>query len=329
MALFVQGPIMKKALSTILLSGIISTVLASPKVLTEPQFINLMATRYHFNKQQLSTLLHKEKPNKSILHKITYPYESKPWQTYKKHFVTNQRIKAGEVYWNKYSKTLQRAHKVYGVPASVIVAIIGIESNYGRHTHQYNELDALTTLSFHYPKRAAFFQKELKQYLLLTREQKMDPARLRGSYAGALGIPQFMPSSYRHYGVDFSGSGQVNLLTNDIDAIGSIANYLDKNGWNRWGPIATPVTVTGSAYKHALSTNGKPNYSVRQLRKLGVIVPTQIHAWRKAALVKMGNTHPHYYLTYKNFRSIMSYNPRIPYAMVAYKISIALKKHHV
>jgi membrane-bound lytic murein transglycosylase B len=298
---------------------------ATPKI---NNFARLMAVKYHFKQQYLKKLLSAQLVNEEIIHKISFPYESKPWHKYRTHFVNDSRIKNGEKYWHKYHATLKRAKSTFGVSMTVIIAIIGIESNYGKVTHQFNELDALTTLAFHYKPRATFFTKELKQYFLLTREQNIDPRTIRGSYAGALGIPQFMPSSYRHYGVDFDKNKHVNLLTNDIDAIGSIGNYLEKNGWNRWGPIAKKVNVKGQAYKSILSENGKPKYTVSTLKKYGVIIPKSVHNWRKAALIKIGNVDPKFYLTFKNFSSIMSYNPRISYAMAVFQLSKALQKHH-
>jgi membrane-bound lytic murein transglycosylase B len=322
---------MKKILS-LTLAGLLSCNLIAapaPSKANLNKFVSVMVTKYRFKEHYLNHLLATQRVNTAVLNKITYPYEAKPWSQYRKHFVTKQRILSGDVYWKKFNTTLTREKKVYGVPAAVVVAIIGVESNYGMHTHQYNELDALSTLAFHYPPRSAFFSKELKQFLLLTREQKINPSSMMGSYAGALGIPQFMPSSYRHYGVDFSHSGHVNLLTSNVDAIGSIGNYLKENGWNRWAPIATPVTVTGSAYKKVLSSNGKPNTSVRKLRTLGVQIPKAIHNWRMAALIQMGKKTPHYWVVYKNFRAIMSYNPRIPYAMAVTQLAQKLAKNRV
>lgn len=285
------------------------------------QFIAVMVKKYHFKNESLQQLLARRKPNGDIIKRITFPYESKPWLVYRQHFITPHRIKNGVKYWKKHKNDLLSAQKQFGVPASVIVAIIGVESNYGQFSKHFNELDALTTLAFYYPKRGRFFQKELKQYLLLTREQKIDPTTLYGSYAGALGIPQFMPSSYKHYGVDFSGNGKVDLLNDHKDAIGSIANYLKKNGWRKHQAVAVPAAVTKSPAASQL----KSRKQLAQWKKIGVNSTKRLNPALKAKLIAMGDG-SNYWLVFRNFRAIMSYNPRIPYAMVVYQLSTKIQK---
>lgn len=289
------------------------------------QFINVMVKKYHFTDAQLQKLLADRKPNMDIIRRITFPYESKPWSVYRSHFITPGRINGGVNYWNKHEKTLAAAEKKYGVPASVIVAIIGVESNYGSHAANFNELDALSTLAFYYPKRSKFFKKELKQYLILARSQKIDPRSLEGSYAGALGIPQFMPSSYRHYGVDFSRDGKIDLLNDHMDAIGSIANYLSENGWRRNQSVAIEAKLKQASSKRYLD---KKPVRLSTWSKRGVKPEHKIKGNLRGKLIEMGKANSDYWLVFRNFKAIMSYNPRIPYAMAVYQLSREIKSAH-
>jgi membrane-bound lytic murein transglycosylase B len=289
---------------------------AAPSADTQvQQFIQMMVKQYHFKNDYLQKLLADRKPNADIIKRITFPYESKPWKTYRKHFVKDTRIQSGVDYWKTHKKSLQAAQKSYGVPASVIVSIIGVESNYGHFSAHFNELDALTTLAFHYPKRAKFFRRELKEYLILTRKQKIDPNSLYGSYAGALGIPQFMPSSYKHYGVDFSKNGKIDLLNDHNDAIGSIANYLSLNGWQRGQAIASTANLKGPVARKYL----KSRYKLSQWKQKGVEASKKLPTNMRARLIQMGNDK--YWLVFRNFKAIMSYNPRASYAMAVYQLS--------
>lgn len=286
------------------------------------QFIQMMVQKHHFEATQLS-YLKSLKPNQQIINKITHPYEAKPWHTYRRHFVTDQRIQRGLSYWQNHSQTLARAEKKYGVPASVIVAIIGVESNYGHVKAGFGELDALYTLAFHYPSRQRFFKRELEQFLVMCRQQGIAPQSLRGSYAGALGIPQFMPSSYRHYGVDFDNNGHVDLLNNHNDAIGSIANYLKRNGWQRHQPIAVRAHLPNT------KQTAKPgSQSINQYIHQGITPSLPVNHKLMAELIKMGKKDPSYWLAFKNFDAIMSYNPRHHYAMAVFQLSEQLKQQH-
>lgn len=289
---------------------------ANPQI---QQFIKVMVKDYGFKDSFLQNLLAHRKPNQEIIKRITFPYESKPWTVYRKYFITDQRVANGIKYWNEHKESLAAAEKKYGVPASVIVAIIGVESNYGTHAANFNEMDALSTLAFYYPKREQFFKKELKQYLIFTRQQKIDPNSLYGSYAGALGIPQFMPSSYRHYGVDFSQNGKVDLLNDHKDAIGSIANYLSENGWRAKQPVATQVTFKSD--KATRYVNKKSSATISHWKRRGVNPEDKVSNRLHAKLIEMGKDNQDYWLVFKNFRAIMSYNPRTPYAMAVYQLS--------
>jgi membrane-bound lytic murein transglycosylase B len=196
-----------------------------------PEFIDQMVARHKFKRSELENAFAHAQRVQPVIDAISLPATAKPWPEYRANFVNPQRIKLGLEFWHKYRKTLQRAEQKYGVPQDIIVAVIGVETVYGQDAGNFRTLDALTTLAFDYPPRADFFRSELENFLLLAREQQFNLLDIRGSYAGALGIPQFMPSSYRTYAVDFNGNHRINLLDEDKDAIGSVANYLKNFGW--------------------------------------------------------------------------------------------------
>lgn len=291
-------------------------------------FIDNMVQRYHFKKDDLAALFDKVELHPEIIKSITKPYEAKPWYEYEELFINEPRIKGGVKFWKKHQSDLARAQKRYGVPASMIVAIIGVETIYGQRQGKYRVIDALTTLSFNYPRRAKFFQKELREFLLLTRDEKMDPLSPLGSYAGAMGQPQFMPSSYRSYAVDFTGNGKKDLVNDSVDVIGSVANYFAKHGWVRGQPIAMPVSLQGNGYKSLLTNNKrhhtsyKPNYSVAQLKQHGVKPAKSVSNKLRAALLEFQDEKAkEYWLGFTNFYVITRYNSSKQYAMAAYQLS--------
>ena len=296
-------------------------------------FIKAMVKKHQFSSEQLTHLFQQVNIQKSVIETMEAPYESQPWYIYRKLFVTDQRALQGQQFWQQHAKVLAAAEKRYGVPASVIVAIIGIESAYGKQVSTYRVIDSLTTLAFYYPRRSAFFQNELEQYLLLTREQKINPLNLYGSYAGAIGIPQFMPSSYRHYAVDYAGTSPIDLVHNMDDAIVSVANYLHKNGWQPGRPIAAEVNINNNKVDSFFNNETKSTIPLATLEKKGVTLmghyakPTQVIPMKLAAT----NNSNQYWLGFTNFSSIMRYNPRITYAMAVFQLSEkinALNKQH-
>jgi membrane-bound lytic murein transglycosylase B len=196
-----------------------------------PEFIDQMVAKHKFRRSELENVFAHAQLLQPVIDAISRPSTAKPWPEYRVNFVNSQRIRLGLAFWKKYRKTLQRAEHKYGVPQDIIVAVIGVETIYGQDPGSYRTLDALTTLAFDYPPRADFFRSELENFLLLAREQQFNLLDIRGSYAGALGIPQFMPSSYRAYAVDFDGNRRINLLRENRDAIGSVANFLKEFGW--------------------------------------------------------------------------------------------------
>lgn len=287
------------------------------------QFINKMVKQHHFDRRQLLAIMKEAKFQPQIIESMDRPYEKKTWDVYRELFLTPQRVQAGIEFWHANQKVLERAEREFGVPAHIIVAIIGVETLYGKHQGNYRVLDALTTLAFNYPKRSEFFTKELGEYLLLCREQGVPANKYMGSYAGAMGKPQFMPSSYRFYAVDFTGNGKRDLMNNDQDVIGSVANYFHRHGWKMNRGIAQPVAVSGTRYK-TLTTNSKtPDYAFKQLIASGVKpVSTAVDQADKVGLIELTTEKgPEYWLAYPNFYVITHYNTSPQYALVVYLLS--------
>jgi membrane-bound lytic murein transglycosylase B len=205
-------------------------------------FIDELVERHGFVPGELSKLFSRVQRAESVLEAIKpQPPVERIWADYRANFVNEKRIDAGVAFWRRNARALERATRSYGVPPEIIVAIIGVETYYGRNMGRFRVVDALTTLAFDYPPRAPFFRGELEQYLLLARELHLDVFSVRGSYAGAIGIPQFMPGSTRRYAVDFDGDGAIDLRGNPVDAVGSVANFLKEHGWRAGEAIHLPA----------------------------------------------------------------------------------------
>lgn len=261
----------------------------------------------------------------SILDAIARPAEkSKPWHEYRQIFVTDTRAVQGVAFWDANAAVLARAEKEYAVPAQVIVAIIGVETLYGKHAGRYRVIDALATLGFDYPPRAKFFRKELTEYLLLAREEGKDALELTGSYAGAMGYGQFIPSSFREYAVDFDGDGVRDIWTSAEDAIGSVANYFKRHGWKGEGPVV--VRLSGDDAKLAQASNQglKPAATVAELRALGANFPRDVVVTdtAKGALFRMeGAKGAEFWLGLHDFYVITRYNHSSMYALSVHQLS--------
>ena len=210
-------------------------------------FVAEMAQRHGFDPVALAVLMDRARYRQDIIDAMRRPAEGKPWADYRPIFLTQARIAGGVAFWQGQADALRQAEQEYGVPPEVIVAIIGVETSYGANLGKHRVLDALSTLGFAYPPRADFFRGELEQFLLLTRDEAIDPARVTGSYAGAVGKPQFIPSSYRDFAVDFDGDGRRDLWHSDADVVGSVANYLQRHGWRPGGEVALPATLAEGA----------------------------------------------------------------------------------
>ena len=286
-----------------------------------PAFIDEMVQKYHFKRQELVQLFDKARYQQSIIDAITAPATLKPWPEYRANFINEARIKAGVKFWQQNAHIIKRAEQEYGVPEAIIVALIGVETFYGKQAGKYRVIDALATLAFDYPPRASFFRSELEHYLLLARDQQYNLLSVKGSYAGALGISQFMPSSYRKYAVDFNGDGRIDLLDTRADAIGSAANYLKQFGWVRGEPMAIRATInSGTALETASQSRTLSAWAT-----LGVTSAVAAGNDMKAQLLDF--TLPEgkeYWLAFENFAVVKTYNNSNFYAMSVLQLAEAL-----
>lgn len=288
------------------------------------QFIDRMVKKYHFKKNELESLFSQVKLRPQVIRHVKKPLEIEPWRTYQMLFVNEWRIQHGVKFWDKYEQTLKKAEKIYGVPASIIVATIGVETKYGQKMGDYRVIDSLSSLGFSRSPRAPFFRKELEQFLLLTREQHMDPLKINGSYAGAMGQPQFMPSSYRHYAVNFSGSGKIDLMSNEVDVIGSVANYYKKHGWKKSDPIALQAITVSSRYDYLVKKKKiQQAFTLTELAKYGITPKTKTkYVDMKMKVIELPSRFSkEYWLGFHNFDVIKRYNTSNLYAMAVYQLS--------
>jgi len=293
------------------------------------QFIKEMKKEHGFDDKLLNTWMAGVKQQKTALEAIARPAEGVlSWGDYRKIFITDSRISKGVKFWKDNAELLSRAEKEYGVSAEFIVAIIGVETYYGKRAGNYPVLDALATLGFDYPPRSEFFRKQLKQFMLMVREEKLDVNKLTGSYAGAMGMPQFIPSSFRHYAVDFDGNGVRDFWTGSADSIGSVANYFKKHGWKYGEPVAGRVVARGQA-KTLGGREMKPSKPVADYKKAGVVLTEKFPDKALATLLKLdGQEGDEYWLGMHNFYVITRYNHSPMYAMAVYQLSQAVSKKY-
>ncbi|MDX1512746.1 MAG: lytic murein transglycosylase B [Gammaproteobacteria bacterium] len=265
-----------------------------------------------------------------VLEAISRPAEAKPWYAYRPIFVTESRIAKGVEFWRSEQATLERAEKAFGVPAEIIVAIIGVETLYGERAGRIRVLDSLVTLGFRYPRRSKFFRSELKHFLLLARDERLDPLAVKGSYAGAMGVPQFISSSYRNYAVDFDDDGRRDLISSTADAIGSVANYLKRHGWLPGGDIAVAATVDGAAYKEVLALGLKPELTVKELSEKGIQLQGEVDRNARAALIELEQEHGmEYWVALNNFYVITRYNHSQLYAMAVTQLAAKIRDRYL
>ena len=321
----------RRFVSLLTLFILVTQASASTQLLADSKavrnFIDEMVEQHAFNTNELQAVFDQANLHQSILDAISRPAESKPWYEYRPIFVTTDRTKGGVNFWQQHVSTLQQASDVFGVPEEIMVAIIGVETRYGRHTGRYPVLDALSTLAFAYPPRSSFFRKELKEYLLMTREEGLTPGQQLGSYAGAMGMPQFIPSSFRHYAVDFDNDGKRNLWTSPADAIGSVGNYFKRHHWKTGQPIASPVKVHGSRYQSLIGDSLKPRYTAQELMDNGVILPQGLPADLKGVLLRLETRDgPEYWVGWHNFYVISRYNHSALYSMAVYQLSEQIRQ---
>jgi len=286
-------------------------------------FIDEMVKKHQFERGQLQAIFKQAEKKDSIIKAISRPAEKRlEWSGYRKIFITKDRAAKGKAFIKKYQAIFERAEKVYGVPAHVVASIIGVETRYGQHKGSYRVVDALSTLAFDYPPRSKFFKSELEQVLLLAKEQNFKPLELKGSYAGAMGYGQFIPSSYRHYAVDFDGDDIADILNNPVDAIGSVANYFKMHKWHANEPVTFQVEVKGSEYKSLINKKLKPKNTLAQIKAAGIKIPEQYELSQVAKLQELqGESGSEYWVTLHNFYVITRYNHSHLYAMAVFQLA--------
>ena len=283
-------------------------------------YVEQVAVQHGFDSTSLLTLMGAAERKESILEAISRPAERKQWHEYRRIFVTRTRIREGIEFWRANNDVLRRVERVYKLPPEITVAVVGVETRYGRNLGSFRVLDSLTTLAFDYPPRATFFRGQLTEFLLLAREEGIDPLAMKGSYAGAMGYGQFIPSSYRSFAVDFDGDGTRDIWTNITDALGSIGNYFAQHGWRGNGPAAVRVEVKEPVADEAVNRSLKPDYDAEQLRRLGVIGDS-VPPGAKAALFRMeGDEGAEYWLGLHDFYVITRYNHSRLYALAVWQL---------
>ena len=297
-------------------------------------FIENMTTKHNYDKKELSNILLNSISQEKILSAISRPAEKTlTWNEYRNIFLKKERINAGAKFWKEHQITLNKISEQTGVNIEILVGIIGVETYFGRITGGYRVIDALTTLAFDYPKRSPFFTKELEAFLLLTKEEKMDPFDATGSYAGAMGSPQFMPSSYRAYAVDSDGDGKRDIWNNWSDVIGSIANYFIAHGWQKDNEVIVPVFESGIIAAEGITIkNGlKATETITSLKSRGISFDTNMKQNHPAELLHLEQKNSNdYWVAMHNFFVITKYNHSIMYGLAVHQlgqeIAIEFKK---
>ena len=286
------------------------------------EFIDEMVVRHNFNRAELESAFEHANHLPRVIEAISRPATYRPWLEYRESFVNLERIKLGLRYWEKHQKSFLDAEQKYGVPQEIILAVIGVETVYGLDVGTFRTLDALTTLAFDYPSRAEFFRSELENYLLLARDQELDLLSIRGSYAGALGIPQFMPSSYRNYAVDFNDDRKVDLLHQSDDAIGSVASYLKAYGWKNGESVAIRAQID---YRICAGEIAIPR-TISEWKMAGVLPDMEVVQSEYARLIDFTVTEgKEFWLALNNFEVITRYNNSDYYAMSVFQLAERIK----
>lgn len=320
---------LKHTLGALLLAALAATAGAAPGPRTfadEPAVIDFardLEQRHGFNAGELLAQFAQARTNAKVLQLIKPPTSplQRSWERYRPRFLNDRRINGGVEFWQENRVALARARALYGVPEEIIVAIIGVETEYGRNTGGFRVLEALATLAFHYPPRADFFRTELEQFLLLARENNLDPVSVKGSYAGAIGIPQFMPGSQRRYAVDFDGDQRVDLGGSVGDAIGSVARFLEQHGWQSGQPVAVPARTAGEPAPGLIEAGVRPSWKVADLADKGIFAAADPQA--SVALVDLVSPgrDTEYWLGFENFYVITRYNRSTFYAMSVFQLA--------
>ena len=294
-------------------------------------FVQEMVQKHGFVGKELDFIFARARRVDVALKAVATPASARAWVDYRAGFVNERQIGAGIEFWRTHQAALARAAKEYGVPEEIIVAIIGIETFYGKQTGKWRVIDALTTLAFDYPPRAPYFRGELENYLLISRERGTDVFSLRGSWAGAIGIPQFMPGSYMKFAVDFDGDGRIDLSGNPTDAVGSVANFLRQHGWKPGETILLDAEVQGDAYKPYADGTVLPKNTLEELAKAGV-APKGVGAAASSKVILIELETPgkpsDFRLGFDNFYVITRYNRSSFYATSVADLAAALRARY-
>jgi len=317
----------RRLLLALLVAALAATARAEEDETTAPYaertdvqgFIRELVARHGFNAEELALVFAGARREEAVLTAMrAQPRQADSWDAYRALFVNERHLRAGLEFWQAHRPVLARARRAYGVPEEIIVAIIGIETFYGRNTGRWRVIDALATLAFDYPPRAPFFRSELENYLLFARELGLDVFAVKGSYAGAIGIPQFMPGSYLRYAVDFDGDGATDLRGNPADAIGSVANFLKQHGWQRGAPVQLGARVTGDGHEALVAGGPLPRHTLAELADAGVEARgAPLPAETRAVLLRLETPErpADYRLGLQNFYVLTRYNRSVFYAL--------------
>lgn len=325
----------RKLPSFVLLLGLLVALSAAQaSFVSHPEalsFVQEMEERHGFDRSELLDALHRASHNERVIRLIQPPSQpgARSWRNYRQRFMGEPRISSGVSFWVRYEDSLREASRIYGVPPEIIVSILGVETHYGSYTGSFEAVSALATLAFDYPRRAELFRRELENLFLLAREQGRDPFSYRGSFAGALGYPQFLPSSIRNYAVDFNGDGRIDFDSDPIDAIGSIANFLAAHGWQEGEPIAQRIRIPADIDPRPLIEAGiEPSLEYFSLISSGISAydGSQLHPSLATVfdLPTPGET-AQYWVGYRNFYVITRYNRSSFYAMSVFELAQTIR----
>lgn len=292
------------------------------------QFMSEMVSRHGFTRKELGRVLGQAQFQPAVIKAMERPPESplSSWRVYRGLFLNTQRVEGGVQFWNRHADAIGRAAAEFGVPGEIIVAILGVETVYGRNVGTYRVIDALATLAFDYPKRAEYFKEELENYLVFAREKAIDPLAIKGSYAGAIGIPQFMPGSYRRFAVDYDGDGRADLAGSPADAIGSVGNFLRAHGWMRGEPVAFGAQVTGEAWRWLVDGGVVPVHRASDLAEFGVRPAASLPPEVLCALIELESQGQasDFRVTLQNFFVLTRYNRSSFYATAVLDLAAEL-----
>ena len=288
--------------------------------------VNKMVAEDGFSESELAQILSGAQIDQKTLELMDRQWESQPWYKYRNIFINDNRINKGVEFWTTYKGLLERAEREYGVSQEIIVALIGVETHYGTRIGDKRVLDSLVTLSAAYPRRSEFFSSELRTFLQMTRKERIAPEDVVGSFAGAIGIPQFMPTSYEAYAVDFNGNGQRDLVNETADAIGSVANYLKIHGWTAGQDIYASIPRMPESGLPLVSKRAKPKHSLANIQAAGITFDAARGSSKAAVLRLAEETRKRYFVGYRNFYAITRYNPSVNYAMAVTELSELIRE---